>query len=388
MLTLESATAEKLQVTITTTADPTAGPVEFAVSSGAGPGIVGADPADIIGLLPSSSVKFWSLPTFTDAHTSAEWTLGQPDTLVNLDGTPSKGYWYPNVDSAPAYSDADYAFETGPDGQPWVRTRITDAYATSHAAQLWRRFYADVAPGLEGTPLGQDLYLVWQAYFPDEIFYLNTNPLNVNDFGFTNHRQHYSTAGSNTGPIVSIGAGKNLGHNEHFRWHFDMNDRGVFDLAHLVERPIRPRTFYTMVERVRLSTGADGRWEIWECVKGEEAVKLLDYTGPIHNTGSTAYGISWGNYGHLQTPDTIDIGYRQVGITTENPLPYLLAGSEWQAGSWASTWDSTTGQATALTPLVGAGQALAVAEGDYDLYARWTVGTERPVRLVDRYRFT
>ena len=59
----------------------------------------------------------------------------------------------------------------------------------------------------------------------------------------------------------------------------------------------------------------------------------------------------------------------------------------WVAGTWASTWDSTTGQATALTPLLGAGQALAVAGGTpggvpYRLWARWHVGAEVPVRVA------
>lgn len=60
----------------------------------------------------------------------------------------------------------------------------------------------------------------------------------------------------------------------------------------------------------------------------------------------------------------------------------------WVAGVWAGAWNPATKEVPALTPLVGAGQALPVAEGDYDLYARWTNGAERPIRLVDRYRFT
>jgi hypothetical protein len=57
--------------------------------------------------------------------------------------------------------------------------------------------------------------------------------------------------------------------------------------------------------------------------------------------------------------------------------------SAWVAGSWASGWDSTTGKATALTPLLGTGQALAVAGGTpYKLWARWHVGTEVPVKVA------
>ena len=56
----------------------------------------------------------------------------------------------------------------------------------------------------------------------------------------------------------------------------------------------------------------------------------------------------------------------------------------WQAGTWVSgSWDATTGTARALTPLLGAGQVLAVAGGSqYRLWTRWHVGTEVPVRVA------
>jgi len=72
----------------------------------------------------------------------------------------------------------------------------------------------------------------------------------------------------------------------------------------------------------------------------------------------------------------------EFALTLDDP-------TTWVAGEWAGTWSATTRKVDALTPLIGVGQALPAAAGeDRDLYARWTLGTERPIRLVDRYRFT
>ena len=54
----------------------------------------------------------------------------------------------------------------------------------------------------------------------------------------------------------------------------------------------------------------------------------------------------------------------------------------WVAGTWVGTWDTTTGRATALSPLVGAGQALAVTGigATWRMWIRWRlVGGETPV---------
>ncbi len=62
-----------------------------------------------------------------------------------------------------------------------------------------------------------------------------------------------------------------------------------------------------------------------------------------------------------------------------------LSGAVWVNGTWDTTY--TNGQATALTPLIGDGQALDVTGGvDYYLYGRCTVGVETPVRLIDVIR--
>lgn len=61
--------------------------------------------------------------------------------------------------------------------------------------------------------------------------------------------------------------------------------------------------------------------------------------------------------------------------------------STWVAGEWTGTWSDTTGEVNALSPLVGDGETLAVTAGvEYDLWARWTLGTETPVQHCGRVR--
>lgn len=83
------------------------------------------------------------------------------------------------------------------------------------------------------------------------------------------------------------------------------------------------------------------------------------------------------------------------GDPTGNPPQFALTTTTTQptwpgvAGEWVGSWSTTTGTAEALTPLIGAGQALDVTPGvDYDLWIRPTVGTEQPVLLADRIRVT
>jgi hypothetical protein len=57
--------------------------------------------------------------------------------------------------------------------------------------------------------------------------------------------------------------------------------------------------------------------------------------------------------------------------------------TSFQAGNWVvGSWDPSTGTAVALTPLLGAGQTLAVTEGIWRLFAKWSVAGETPVRLA------
>ena len=57
-----------------------------------------------------------------------------------------------------------------------------------------------------------------------------------------------------------------------------------------------------------------------------------------------------------------------------------------QNGVWDSDgWDSTTGRVVAWSPVVGSGQALDITEGtNYDLWVRWTISGETPVKLAGR----
>ena len=55
----------------------------------------------------------------------------------------------------------------------------------------------------------------------------------------------------------------------------------------------------------------------------------------------------------------------------------------WVAGSWSGSWSSRTGMITAVSPLVGAGEALSVEAGTvYDVWVRWTDGAARPVKWL------
>lgn len=71
-------------------------------------------------------------------------------------------------------------------------------------------------------------------------------------------------------------------------------------------------------------------------------------------------------------------------LTTTDTQP-----TTWVNGEWVGAWSSTTGKASALTPLIGAGQALDVAPAtNYMLWIRPTVGAEQPVLLADSIRVT
>lgn len=55
------------------------------------------------------------------------------------------------------------------------------------------------------------------------------------------------------------------------------------------------------------------------------------------------------------------------------------ATSSYVPGEWSGTWNTTTGEIDALTPLIGDSQALDVDPNtDYQLHATWTAGTETP----------
>ena len=387
MITLQASTAEPLNVAIITPYDPTtSGPPTFALSTVLDPGVVTARTRDVLGNFDPSEILFYSAPTpGADPHVQAEWTLGQPDSSTNADGTATRGFWYPNVTSGHApYLDADYAFQIDPaDGLGAVETSLTDGFATTHASQLWRNEDWQAAPGNFGNNLPTDFYMSWWPKYPQQIYYLNSSGPT---FGFANHVQVYATQGSTTGPFISAGAATNLGHNEAHRWHFDLNKVPQFDLPHLEEINV-PLDTYSYMEWHVTAAYPNGRWEVWGATAlGQPLIKILDYSGPTV-FGATKLGISWGVYGTLQTPTNPSIWYRDIAITTKPVYPYLTSSTQWMPGTWASSWDPATGKILARTPLIGAAQALGLTQGvDYRLFARWTAGTETPVKLAETIR--
>lgn len=86
----------------------------------------------------------------------------------------------------------------------------------------------------------------------------------------------------------------------------------------------------------------------------------------------------------VKAPSDPTGGAVEFAVTT-GPSPTDPSG--WVAGSWFGTWSAETSLVTALTPVMGNGQALSI-NGDtlYDLWVRFTVGTETPVKHVGRVR--
>ena len=87
------------------------------------------------------------------------------------------------------------------------------------------------------------------------------------------------------------------------------------------------------------------------------------------------------------TAEKLAVPITTVADPTSTPPQFNLATSDtpgaFVAGTWATTWNSTTGAATALTPLVGSGQALTVAAGtDYRLHVKWTAAGETPIKIA------
>jgi hypothetical protein len=55
----------------------------------------------------------------------------------------------------------------------------------------------------------------------------------------------------------------------------------------------------------------------------------------------------------------------------------------WEPGTWGSAWDPDNGRIDAESPTVGAAGVLVIAQGErYDLWIRWTVTGESPVKRV------
>jgi hypothetical protein len=275
----------------------------------------------------SAEILFYSAPKAPAGASLLylpEWELGQPDpAFLNGDGTPSYGFWYPNVTTGHApYLDASYAFKQGPDGLGVIETKIIDGFVSQHAAQLWRRSTWNAAVGAYGPDLPFDAWYSWWMYFPQQIDFLNSSGPT---FGFTNHIQWYSIGGSNQGPKLVIGAGRNLLHDSQFKWHLSIIDSGIFDAPMLVDRAVPLNTWIQMEARVKMASDSTGRWQVWAGQMGGPSEKLFDYTGPTVSAGSTRIGVSWGNYGGLQSPPNPTVNYRDILISTKAVTSYLEA---------------------------------------------------------------
>jgi hypothetical protein len=388
MLIMQASTAEPARVTITSPIDPTGTLPEFAVAASADPlGPIVHRTRDVLGNLTTEQILFFSAPMVgANSHTSPEWELGQPDASSNVDTSQTKGHWYPNVGAGGTpYVDADYSFLVDPDdGLSYLRSKITNGFTAQHAAQTWRRYDWAASPGNFGSDLPAHAYYSWWIRHPQQLYYLNSSG---STFGFTNCIQWYSLAGSTTGPFLAMGPGTNPSHETAYRWHFDMADAAQFDLTQVNDQAIPLNEWIFMEAEVRVSSGSDGRWVVWGGSPGEPAVKILDFAGATVGAGSTKFGVSWGMYGTLLTPTTALMDYRDILISTVPIRPYLATGAGWATGSWSGGWDSTTGKAVALTPMIGAGQPLDVMRGnDYRLSARWHAGAAVPVHTAEILR--
>ncbi len=90
-----------------------------------------------------------------------------------------------------------------------------------------------------------------------------------------------------------------------------------------------------------------------------------------------------------KVPGTVKTSADPTGALPEFALTTVNTEPTWPGtdGEWDGTWSATTREIDMLSPLVGDGAALDVAGGtDFDLWVRWTVGTETPAKLVDRLR--
>lgn len=74
------------------------------------------------------------------------------------------------------------------------------------------------------------------------------------------------------------------------------------------------------------------------------------------------------------TGDTVEFNMTAATLTSPS--------GSWTAGTWNGTWNSTTGEVVALSPLIGSG-AFVLTEGTfYKLWVRWVHGSETIVALA------
>lgn len=201
-----------------------------------GGGAPAASPAAAIaaGLIAPSDLVAWmsceNPVGVNDTRDNAEWSLYQPDASNNSDGSPTKGFYYPNPGAGVVpYANADYHFLRDAPGAPpgstcYVRTHIEGGFANQHASQLWRRWAQ--APPDNTTPIpfefGTRVHFWNMIRVPQAVTYLN-NTGGGPPYGFTNWVQLKDPGGSSP-PLVAVGGGQNTTSDTGQRWHVDLND--------------------------------------------------------------------------------------------------------------------------------------------------------------------
>jgi hypothetical protein len=297
----------------------------------------------IINQFSPAEILFWSrceLPL--GVNTSKRHTDWETDsTFTNDDGTPSYGFWFPNVRfGTSAYSDADYNFKRDaahapPDSECYVEMQIFNGYSNSNAAQIWRRL------DRFGNPFPRSFDASWWVYYPDVIAYDNGG----SGQGFTNMVQWYQIDNTtHTLPnkhLVSSEPGKNNLHDSYFRYHFFGQGFGAIteEPAQLQSPVIQIPTGQWIFNQAHYEwqPNSSGKLGLWH-----NTTKVFDYTGQTCLTETTQVGISWGVYGTLLTPDNPVARYSQVLVSTTPALPKMQAAASIGDGTQnLQVWDGT-----------------------------------------------
>lgn len=256
-----------------------------------------------------------------------DFELGQYNTTLNDDGTPTNGFMYNNtkVGGIP-YDNADWMFIADPDlaysGTGFLRLYQRQNYTDQLGPQAWRTL------DQLGNNLPFEHRAIWRMRFNAPINYDNTD--GAGHFGFTNHFQVYrtSTIPAEKHPLLTLGAGRNLQNDSAFRWHFDMADRSAFDLPRETDLVIPTDGSWICCEcSWKLTDQSDGYWRFWQ-----DGVQILDYAGPTTANFFATVGVSWNAYGTLLGGNN-QIDWDEMGtldaatpLYTKLVLPYPQGG--------------------------------------------------------------
>lgn len=235
-----------------------------------------------------------------------DWELGQYNTTLNDDGSPTNGFMYNNTKvGGVMYDNADWMFIADPElaysGTGFLRLYQRQQYAEQLGPQAWRTLDQN------GNNLPFEHRATWRMRFNEEITYDNSD--GAGHFGFTNHFQIYrtSTIPAEKYPLITMGAGRNLQNDTRFRWHFDLSDRSNFDLPRLADPVIPIGSWINCECHWSLTDQGTGYLRFWQ-----DGAQVLNYSGPTTANFFATVGTSWNAYGTLlgQNP-TID--FDEVG---------------------------------------------------------------------------